>query len=143
MLEVQCLCQTLQHPHEVPAGQEMRPEVQRLVGGVKQAEDALPGRGPGMSVPCHNEVLREVLWHVILVVQWSGQPTAGKGCGREHGGLVRFSSLSGDGSDGSPCLDLDLEQCKNERPVTISASVTKSRDKRYCSMYVTSKSTQS
>lgn len=78
----------------------MCPEVQRLIGGIKQAEDALPGGGLGVAVSRHDEVFVEVLWHVILVVQRSCQPTAGEGCGWEHGGLVMLRSLSGD--DGSP-----------------------------------------
>ena len=86
MLEVQSLRQTLQHPHEVPAGQEVCPEVERLIGGIKQAEDALPGRRLRVAVPCHDEVLVEVLRHFILVVKGSPQSTAGEGGGGEHDG---------------------------------------------------------
>lgn len=85
VLEIQRLRQTLQHPHEVPAGQKVRPEVEGLVGGVKQAQDALPGRGLGVAVPGHDEVLLEVFGHLVLVVQWAAQAAAGEGGGGEHG----------------------------------------------------------
>lgn len=54
----------------VPGGQKMGPDIERLIGHLEEAQDAVGGWAPGVPVPSNNAVLMENLKkkHLQLVL---------------------------------------------------------------------------
>ena len=80
--EVERAGQITQNPHEVPRRQEVGPEVQSLVGRIKQAQYALERGALGVAVTLDNVRLVEVFGHLVLVVELAAQPS---GAHYKHG----------------------------------------------------------
>lgn len=52
----------------VPGGQEVGPDIERLIGHLEEAQDAVGGWAPGVPVPRNNAVLMENLNEETLAV---------------------------------------------------------------------------
>lgn len=52
----------------VPGGQKMGPDIERLIGHLEEAQDAVGGWAPGVPVPSNNAVLMENLNKETLAV---------------------------------------------------------------------------
>lgn len=65
--EVQRRAQDAEPPQKIPGRQEVCPDIDRLVGHLKTAEDAVQRWAPGMTIPRHDAILSKHLWHLMDV----------------------------------------------------------------------------
>lgn len=73
MLEIQRIREVTQDPKEIPGGQEMSPEVEGFIGGIKHTEDALKRGALRVAVAADDEMLMEMFWNLVDLVGGTGK----------------------------------------------------------------------
>lgn len=73
MLEIQRIPEVTQDPKEIPGGQEMSPEVEGFIGGIKHTEDALKRGALRVAVAADDEMLMEMFWNLVDLVGGTGK----------------------------------------------------------------------
>ena len=74
VFKVESLGKVTQDPEEIAGGQEMGPEVEGLIGSIKNTEDTLEGGALGVAITTDDEVLVEMLRHLMDLVCGARQP---------------------------------------------------------------------